>query len=149
MRAVVQRVLRAWVEVDSDIVGSINRGLLVYVGVSSDDQGEDASYLADKVRFLRIFEDETGKLNRDVVQSQGSVLAASAFTVQADARKGRRPTLETAARGDEAQALYESFRDRLHSAGLPVACGTFGAYMKVHSVNDGPICVLLDSRRAF
>ena len=149
MRAIVQRVIRASVEVDAVTVGAMDRGLLVYLGVAVGDQTEDASYLADKVRFLRIFEDFAGKMNLDIAQSQGGVLVVSAFSVQADARKGRRPSFDSAARGDDAQGLYQSFCDSLQSAGLTVSRGVFGEYMKVDAVNDGPICILLDSQRMF
>jgi D-aminoacyl-tRNA deacylase len=149
MRAVVQRVLRASVEVDEVTVGIIERGLLVYLGVAAGDQGEDATYLADKVRFLRIFEDSAGKMNLDVVASRGTVLVISAFTLQADARRGRRPAFDAAARGDQARILYDTFCDTLQSVDLPIARGVFGADMKVHCVNDGPVCILLDSERTF
>lgn len=149
MRAVVQRVLQASVEVDAATVSAVNRGLLVYLGVDVDDLARDASYLAEKIRLLRIFEDDAGKMNLDVAQAQGGILVVSAFTVQADARKGRRPAFDSAARGDEAVALYESFCDALQWPGLNVARGVFGASMRVCSVNDGPVCILLDSHRKF
>ncbi len=149
MRAIVQRVLQASVEVDAVTVGAIKAGLLLYLGVAVGDGAEDVSYLVDKVRFLRIFEDDSGKMNLDVAQAQGGLLVVSAFTVQADARKGRRPSFDSAERGDKAQTLYESFCDGLQATGLTVARGVFGAYMKVHCVNDGPVCILLDSDRTF
>ncbi len=149
MRAVVQRVLKASVEVDGKTVGAIERGLLVYLGVGLDDTADDANLLADKIRFLRVFEDQDGKMNLDVAQANDSVLVVSAFTVQADARKGRRPTFDAAARGESALKLYERFCDALQSTGLIIARGSFGADMKVHSVNDGPVCILLDSQRVF
>ncbi len=149
MRAILQRVLRASVEVDTLTIGAIEKGLLLYLGVAASDQNEDAAHLADKVRFLRIFEDTAGKMNLDVVQLQGGVLVVSAFTVQADARKGRRPSFDSAARGDDALRLHDSFCDCLQATGLTVARGIFGAYMKVHAVNDGPVCILLDSQRTF
>ena len=145
MRVVIQRVLQSRVEVNGVTVGAIDRGLLVYVGVAVGDGPADAAMLAEKIRFLRIFEDEQGKMNLDVVQAQGAVLAVSAFTVQADARKGRRPSFDAAARGDEARELYERFCESLEGERLTVARGEFGAYMQVHSVNDGPVCILLDS----
>lgn len=147
MRAVIQRVLQASVEVDGCSVGSIDKGLLVYLGVAVSDTKEDAAYLAEKVRFLRIFEDAAGKMNLDVLQTDGGVLVVSAFTVQADGRKGRRPSFDSAARGDEALALYEAFCMGLQTSGLKVARGVFGAYMHVDAKNDGPICILLDSQR--
>jgi D-tyrosyl-tRNA(Tyr) deacylase len=149
MRAVVQRVTRAAVVADGEESGRIEAGLLVYLGVGPDDTEEDLRYLADKVRHLRIFPDEAKPLNRDVVEAGGAVLVVSAFTVQADARKGRRPTLESAAPAAQAQELYESFCTVLEATGVSVARGVFRAYMAVESVNDGPICILLDSRRGF
>jgi D-tyrosyl-tRNA(Tyr) deacylase len=149
MRAIIQRVLRASVEMDTRTAGTIEKGLLTYLGVAASDTVEDATYLADKVRFLRIFEDSAGKMNLDIAQAQGAVLVVSAFTVQADARKGRRPAFDSAARGDAALTLYQTFCDSLQSNGLTVACGVFGEYMKIHAVNDGPVCILLDSQRTF
>ena len=149
MRAVVQRVHEASVVVDGATVGRISAGLLVYVGVATDDSAEDAAWLADKVRYLRVLPDDAKPLNRDVVEAGGAVLAVSAFTTLADARKGRRPALVAAASPEQALALFETFRDRLAGAGVRVAEGRFRAHMDVASVNDGPICVLLDSRRQF
>lgn len=149
MRAVVQRVSEASVEVEGGVCGIIGEGLLVYLGVDRDDGDADAAYLADKVRHLRIFSDEADRMNLDVVQAKGSVLVVSAFTVQADARRGRRPTFESAAAPDRAVALYEQFCDTLLGSGVDVARGSFGDYMSVRSVNAGPVCILLDSRRAF
>jgi D-tyrosyl-tRNA(Tyr) deacylase len=149
MRAVVQRVLSASVEVDGQVVSAIQSGLLVYLGVGLDDTPQDAAFLADKVRYLRIFEDQAGKMNLDVAQSLGSVLVVSAFTVQADARKGRRPTFDFAAPGESAVVLYEAFCDALGTLGVGVFRGVFATYMRIQSVNDGPVCILLDSKRSF
>ncbi len=149
MRAVVQRVNQSSVEVDGRICGAIEGGLLVYLGVAHDDNEADVTYLADKVCHLRIFPDEDRKMNLDVGQAGGQVLVISAFTVQADARRGRRPSFELAAPPDRAVVLYELFCDTLSQSGLHVERGSFGEYMSVKSVNDGPICVLLDSRRTF
>ncbi len=149
MRAVVQRVHSAEVVVDGAVVGAISAGLLVYLGVAVDDTVEDAAYLADKVRYLRIFPDDAKPLNRDVADAAGGVLAVSAFTTQADARKGRRPALGAAATPEHAQTLYDEFCMLLESTGVPLERGRFRAHMDVRSVNDGPICILLDSRRAF
>lgn len=149
MRAVIQRVLSASVVVDGAVVGSIDKGLLILLGVAVDDRDEDAAQLADKTAALRIFEDDQGKMNLDVAQVGGGLLVVSAFTVQADARKGRRPSFDSAARGEEARRLYELYCDRLSAAGLSVSRGVFGAYMKVELVNDGPVCILLDSKRVF
>ena len=149
MRAVVQRVSQARVVVCSAEHASINNGLLVYLGVAAEDGEQDAAYLAEKISVLRVFPDETSAMNRDVHQSGGRILVVSAFTVQADARRGRRPSLSPAAPPETALALYEIFCDRLAECGAHVARGAFGSEMAVHSVNDGPVCVLLDSRRLF
>jgi D-tyrosyl-tRNA(Tyr) deacylase len=147
MRAVVQRVSRASVTVEGRIAATIERGLLVYLGVAADDGDADLMYVVDKVRHLRIFSDESDRMNLDVSQSGGKVLVVSAFTVQADARHGRRPSFESAATPDRARVLYELFCDALIRSGLTVERGSFGAMMDVQSVNAGPVCVLLDSRR--
>ncbi len=149
MRATVQRVDEARVVVDGQAVGAIDRGLLVYVGVAADDGPPDVDYLTDKIANLRIFNDDEGKMNRSVADVGGGVLVISAFALQADARKGRRPSFDQAASPELALDLYEQLCSRLASAGLSVARGVFRAHMLVHSVNHGPICVLLDSKRAF
>ena len=149
MRAVVQRVSEATVMVDGRSVAAIEHGLLVYLGVAADDDDADLTYVVDKVRHLRIFSDESGRMNLDVDQAGGKVLVVSAFTVQADARYGRRPSFQGAAPPDRARVLYELFCDALVRSGLTVQRGSFGAMMDVQSVNAGPVCVLLDSLRAF
>ncbi|MCH7591691.1 MAG: D-tyrosyl-tRNA(Tyr) deacylase [Planctomycetes bacterium] len=156
MRAVVQRVSRASVEINDGRSESIGQGLLIYLGVARDDDNTDTAYLVDKIRHLRIFSDENGKQNLDIHQAGGEegkpalpVLVVSAFTVQADARKGRRPSFEAVARGEKAEALYEKFCSALRDTGLCVKTGSFGSYMSVKCDNDGPICILLDSRRTF
>ena len=149
MRAVVQRVRDASVSVDDQCRASISRGLLVYLGVAKDDTKDQAQLLAEKVRYLRIFDDQAGQLNRDVVEVGGSVLAVSAFTLLGDARKGRRPSYIAAAGPDEAKRLYEAFCDALTATGVRVQQGVFRAYMKVASTNDGPVCILLDSGKSF
>lgn len=149
MRAVVQRVGEASVTVEQQHQASIGPGLLVYLGVARGDGEQDARFLADKVRHLRIFDDEARQLNRDVVDVGGSVLAVSAFTVLGDARKGRRPAYVAAAGPDEASRLYDSFCDALTATGVQVLRGVFRAYMKIASVNDGPVCILLDSSKVF
>ena len=149
MRAVVQRVSEATVLVDGRSVAAMEQGLLVYLGVAADDEDADLTYVADKVRHLRIFSDENERMNLDVAQAGGKVLVVSAFTVQADARHGRRPSFEGAAPPDRARVLYELFCDALVRSGLTVQRGSFGAMMAVRSVNAGPVCVLLDSRRTF
>ncbi|MFH1109395.1 MAG: D-aminoacyl-tRNA deacylase [Planctomycetota bacterium] len=147
MRAVVQRVSQASVAVEGRAVASIGRGLLVYLGVAAEDGDADLMYVVDKVRHLRIFSDESDRMNLDVSQSGGKVLVVSAFTVQADARRGRRPSFESAATPDRARILYELFCDALIRSGVAVERGSFGAMMDVQSVNAGPVCVVLDSRR--
>lgn len=149
MRAVVQRISEATVMVDGRSVAAIEKGLLVYLGVAAEDGDADLTYVVDKVRHLRIFSDENERMNFDITQSGGKVLVVSAFTVQADARHGRRPSFERAATPDRARVLYELFCDALVRTGLSVQRGSFGAMMAVKSVNDGPVCVLLDSRKTF
>lgn len=149
MRAVVQRVSRAQVTVDGVVVAGIGPGLLVYLAVGGDDESPDMEYVVDKVRHLRVFADQAGKLNVDVVGAGGEVLAVSAFTVYADARKGRRPCLDAAATAEKARELFERFCEMLSGRGVPVRQGVFGAKMQVESVNSGPICLLLDSKRGF
>ena len=149
MRAVVQRVAEAGVTVDDEIVGEIGAGLLVYVGVEHADTQADAHTLARKIANLRIFPDDEKKMNRSVLDVGGQVLAISAFTCQADARKGNRPSFDAAAPPEQAEPLYEEFMTKLREAGLTVHAGTFGAYMHVRSINDGPVVILLDSKKTF
>lgn len=147
MRAVVQRVRRAAVRVDEQVVGRIDAGLLVYVAAAGDDAASDVEYVAGKVAGLRVFPDGDGKMNRSVGDVGGAVLVVSAFTVLADARKGRRPSFDASAPGPVAEPLVRELVGRLEARGLRVETGRFAAYMQVESENDGPICVLLDSRR--
>lgn len=147
MRAVVERVCRAAVKVAGEIVGQIKDGLLVYAAAAPDDSDDDIRYIADKVAHLRIFRDHEDKMNLDVGQINGDVLLVSAFTVQADARRGRRPSFESSASGDIAEPLIEKLAEAIRGHGLHVETGKFAAYMRVAAVNDGPICILLDSRR--
>jgi D-aminoacyl-tRNA deacylase len=149
MRAVVQRVSRASVTVDGQVVGQIERGLLVLLGVGQTDAESDASYLAEKIGGLRIFEDEDGKMNVSVVDAGGSVLAVSQFTLYGDVRKGKRPSFDAAARPERAKELYEFFVARIRALGLRCETGIFQAVMEVELVNDGPVTILLDSRKAF
>lgn len=149
MRAVVQRVHHANVEVAGRASTEIEGGLLVYLGVDRDDGDSDVNYIADKIRHLRIFPDGSERMNRDVLQAGGKVLIVSAFTVQADARRGRRPALDTAASQDRAIVIYELVCDALERLGVPVRRGSFGDYMNVASVNAGPVCILLESRKTF
>lgn len=149
MRIVVQRVSRAAVRVEGKIVGQIGSGLMVLVGVGRDDTCEDARYLADKTAELRIFADEEGKMNRSVIDIQGSVLAVSQFTLYGDCRKGRRPSWHLAAAPELGQELYEEYCSHLARRGLRVETGIFRAMMDVEIHNDGPVTLLLDSKREF
>ena len=149
MRAVVQRVTEASVSVDSAEKGRIGRGFMVLVGISSDDNEADAEYLADKVAKLRVFEDSEGKMNLSLLDVGGEVLAVSQFTLYGDARKGNRPGFTSAAPPDKAEALYRQFVDVLKTRGLKIEEGVFRAHMKVHLVNDGPVTILLDSKKLF
>ena len=146
MKAVVQRVGASRVEVDGEVVGAIERGLLVYLGVAAGDDAHDHDWLAEKVRGLRIFEDDQGKMNRDVLDVGGQALVISQFTLLGDCRKGRRPSFAGAMPPEPAERLYESFVALLRAKGVPVATGRFRADMKVFSLNDGPITMLIDSR---
>ncbi len=146
MRAVIQRVSRAKVTVDDQVVGSIGRGLLVLLGVGADDEAADAAYLAEKIPFLRIFEDEAGKLNRSLFEIKGEALVVSQFTLYGDCRRGRRPSFSSAAPPDKARRLYELFTAQLREKGIKVATGTFQAHMLVELVNDGPVTLLLESK---
>ncbi len=149
MRAVVQRVVRASVTVDGVTTGAIDRGLLVFVGVANEDGPADVQYIAEKVRHLRVFPDEAGRMNRSVVETGGALLVVSQFTLQADCRKGRRPSLDGAAQPGLAQALYEDVVRTLRETGLRVETGVFQADMQVELVNDGPVTLLLDSGKNF
>lgn len=148
MRAVVQRVSRARVTVDARSVGQIERGLLVLLGVGLADGEQDAEYLAEKIAGLRIFEDAEGKMNRNVSDAGGAVLAVSQFTLYGDVRRGKRPSFDAAARPERARALYEHFVERVRSLGLRCETGQFQAHMQVELVNDGPVTILLDSGKA-
>ena len=149
MRAVVQRVTEARVEVAGEPVGEIGAGLLVLLGVARDDTTDDADYLADKTVNLRIFDDEEGKMNRSLSESGGAILVVSQFTLYGDVRRGRRPSYSDAAEPDKANQLYEYFVERVRSFGVKVETGIFQAMMKVSLTNDGPVTILLDSRKLF
>lgn len=149
MRAIVQRVTNSSVEVEEKVVGSINEGLLVFLGVTHDDTEEDVKYLAEKIVNLRIFEDEDEKLNLSVKDKNGSILSISQFTLYADCRKGRRPNFMEAAKPDLADDLYQKFNEYIKKLGINVELGVFQAHMKVSLVNDGPVTIMLDSRKAF
>ncbi len=149
MRAVVQRVSRASVKVDGEFTGRIGEGLLVLLGVAHADSEADADYLAEKVAGLRIFEDDAGKMNRSVTDIGGSVLAVSQLTLFGDVRKGKRPSFDDAARPERARELYEHFVERIRALGLPCETGRFQEMMKVELVNQGPVTILLDSKKLF
>jgi D-tyrosyl-tRNA(Tyr) deacylase len=146
MRIVVQRSKRAQVEVQGLTVGSIRSGLVLLVGVTHEDTDQDARYAADKIAGLRIFEDETAKMNLSVTEAGGEILSISQFTLYGDCRKGRRPNFMAAARPELALPLYELFNQNLRNLGLKVETGIFGAMMEVMLINDGPVTLLIDSR---
>ena len=146
MKALLQRVTRASVSVDSEVVGEISRGLVVLVGIAAKDTEEDAQYLAQKVITLRSFADEEGKFNLSAVDVAGELLLISQFTLMANTRKGRRPSFIEAAPPAQAEELFEYFVEQARATGLKVATGRFQAYMQVEIHNDGPVTVLLDSR---
>ncbi len=150
MRAVVQRVSRASVTVESRVTGAIGRGLMVLFGAGAGDGATDLAYIVDKIVNLRIFPDDAGKMNRSVIDIGGGVLLVSQFTLYGDARQGRRPAFVGALEPTAARALYEQALVALRTAGVPqVAAGEFAADMKVELVNDGPVTILLDSRKLF
>lgn len=149
MRLVVQRVSRGSVKVEGRLISEIDSGLVALLGVGQDDTRSDAVYLAEKVARLRLFEDEAGKMNLSVLETGGSVLAVSQFTLYGDCRKGRRPGFSTAAPPDMARELYEIFIDELGKLGLNVATGCFRKHMEVEIINDGPVTLLLDSKKYF
>jgi len=149
MRAVVQRVTEARVEVAGKVVGEIGAGLLVLLGVARDDARDDADYLAEKINNLRVFDDDQGKMNRSLLETGGAMLAVSQFTLYGDVRRGRRPSYSDAAEPEKANELYQYFVERVRSFGVKVETGVFQAMMKVSLVNDGPVTILLDSRKLF
>ena len=150
MRAVVQRVSSARVLVEDRVIGAIGRGLLVLVGVGHDDTGADVAYTAGKVRELRLFESAGGKpMDQSVAAVSGEILVVSQFTLYGDVRRGRRPSFDAAAPPAQARGLYEAFVRELRSAGMSVSTGEFQAMMQVELVNDGPVTILVDSRRTF
>lgn len=149
MRAVVQRVSRASVTVAGDVVGAIDQGLLVLIGVADGDGPADIEYVTSKVAGLRVFRDDEGRMNRSVVEVGGAVLVVSQFTLLGDVRRGRRPAFDGAAPPSSAHAMYEAFIARLRDTGLTVASGQFQADMQVALVKDGPVTIVIDSRRTF
>ncbi len=149
MRAVVQRVTSASVTVGERVIGEIGPGLLVLLGVEQGDGPADLHYVASKVRDLRIFSDDAGKMNKSVLDIQGGVLVVSQFTLSGDARNGRRPSFASAAPPQIARALYQDVVRELKTSGLRVETGEFQAMMQVSLINDGPVTILLDSRKSF
>ncbi|SDB96722.1 D-tyrosyl-tRNA(Tyr) deacylase [Pelagirhabdus alkalitolerans] len=147
MKAVIQRAKRGKVTVSDQVVGSIESGLVVLLGVTHDDTSEDAQYLANKIVNLRIFEDEDQKMNNSLLDQQGQVLSISQFTLYSDTRKGRRPNFMEAAKPDQAKQLYETFNDALGAFGVVVETGVFGEMMDVELVNDGPVTITIDSEQ--
>lgn len=149
MRIVIQRVSEAEVKVDGKTTGKAGRGLLLFVGFSEDDNMEDIEYLVQKVLNLRIFEDEIGKMNLSVSDIKGDILSVSQFTLYGDIRKGRRPSFTQAAEPEKANSFYEKFNEKLKESGLNVETGLFGGDMKVSLLNDGPVTILMDSKKTF
>lgn len=146
MRVVLQRVSYASVTVEEKVIGKIQRGFLLLVGVTHDDAKEDMEYLVRKIVQMRIFEDEEGKLNRSIQEIGGEILSVSQFTLYADTRKGNRPSFSKVAPGDVALEMFEQFNGLLRDTGIPVEMGQFGADMKVELLNDGPVTIQLDSK---
>jgi D-aminoacyl-tRNA deacylase len=149
MRAVIQRVSEASVSVGGNRVGEIGRGLLVLLGVARQDTPIDVEYLANKVVSLRIFEDDEGKMNRSVAEISGGILVVSQFTLYGDVRRGNRPSFDDAAPPQIAKDLYQLFVEKIRLAGIPCDTGRFQEMMRVSLVNEGPVTILVDSRRAF
>ncbi len=149
MRLVVQRVREAFVTVDGEELGRIGPGFMVLCGVEEGDTAADAAYCVEKTVNLRVFEDDAGKMNRSILEAGGAVLAISQFTLHGDVRHGRRPSFIRAARPETAVPLYEAYCDGVRAAGIQVETGRFGADMKVSLINDGPVTLLIDSRKLF
>lgn len=149
MRAVLQRVTRACVRVDGETIGEIDKGILVLLGVGKDDDEQHAKYLVEKIIGLRIFEDTQGKMNLSLLESNGSLLVVSQFTLYGDARKGKRPSYSDAALPEKANTLYEFFVSEARKQIAKVETGSFRAMMDVELINDGPVTILLDSKRTF
>jgi D-aminoacyl-tRNA deacylase len=149
MRAIVQRVTSSRVVVDDKVIGSINKGFNILIGISKEDTIDDLQYMKDKILNLRIFEDENDKMNLSLLDVQGEILVISQFTLYGDCRKGRRPNFMEAEGGEKAKALYDNFVEMLRESSLKVETGEFGAYMKVDIQNDGPVTLMIDSKKNF
>jgi len=146
MRVVLQRAKRAEVRVEGNVVGRIDKGLMLLVGVTHEDTTEDAAYVADKIVNLRIFEDENEKMNLSLLDVEGEILSVSQFTLYGDCRKGRRPNFMDAAKPDQASKVYEAFNEKLREKGVAVETGEFGAMMEVDFINDGPVTLIVESK---
>ncbi|MDZ5588710.1 D-aminoacyl-tRNA deacylase [Enterococcus cecorum] len=146
MRAVIQRVSQAKVVVDDNTVGQIGKGFMILLGVHEEDTQADVDYLVGKISKLRVFEDDQQKMNRSIIDVDGKILSISQFTLFADTKKGNRPSFVQAAKPDTAIPLYEAFNEGLRQVGIPVETGIFGADMKCHLVNDGPVTIIIDSQ---
>ena len=147
MKILIQRVKQAKVKVNTEVIGNIQQGLLVLVGAEQGDSGSDIEYLVNKTLNLRIFEDNNSKMNMSVIDIEGQILVVSQFTLLGDCKKGRRPSFDKAARGEEALILYNGFVEEIRKSGLKVDTGKFGAYMQIELINDGPVTFILDSRK--
>lgn len=145
MRAVIQRVKKASVSVAEEVLGEINQGFVILLGIHESDQMADVEYLVRKISKLRVFEDEAGKMNQDLAAVSGSILSISQFTLYADTKKGNRPSFVKAAHPEVAIPLYEAFNEQLRTLGIPVATGEFGADMAVSLINDGPVTIIIDT----
>lgn len=149
MRAVVQRVKRASVEVEEEIIGEIGKGLLVLLGVGEDDTNEDIDYMVNKILGLRIFEDNNGKMNLSLMDIKGEILVISQFTLYGDVRKGRRPSFTDSAKPEKAEKIYEEFISKCKEEGILVESGEFAADMDVELINQGPVTIMIDSKKTF
>ena len=147
MRVVLQRSLHAKVEVEGEVTGQIDHGFVLLVGLTHGDTKEDATYVAEKVANLRLFEDEEGKMNRSIFETGGAILSVSQFTLYGDTRKGRRPNFTDAAKPDIAKPLWDFFNEELRRLGLKVETGIFGAMMEVSLINDGPVTLIVESKQ--
>lgn len=149
MRAVVQRVKSASVKVNEKTIGSIDHGILLLLGIEESDDDKDLEFMIEKVPNLRIFEDENGKMNKSLLDVDGSILVISQFTLLGDARKGRRPSFIAAAQPDKAIPMYEKYISKMKEKNIVTEAGEFGADMQVQLINDGPVTILLDSKKVF
>lgn len=149
MRAVVQRVLNANVKVNGDTVGKIGKGLLVFLGIGEDDDNKDLEYMVEKILGLRIFEDTNSKMNLSLLNVEGEILVISQFTLYGDVRKGKRPSFSSSARPEMAESMYNKFIAMCKERGIKAEEGIFGADMKVELINDGPVTILIDSKKIF